>query len=141
SKRFDRLGRGTLNVDFAMRLALAIAVSAFFMNVESTIAAIFPNLAELNAMAAKFAPTPLAADTSHLSEGDRQAVIKLIEAGRVVDELFMQQLWSDNVNLYKKLQTSPLGKARLNLFWIYKGPWSDLDEHRASLPDVPERKP
>ncbi len=105
--------------------------------------AAFPDTTELHAMAAKFAPAPLAVDTSRLSAGDRQALLKLIEAGRVIDDLFMRQLWSGDVDLYHRLQRddSPLGQARLNLFRIYKGPWSDLDEHRAFLPGVPERKP
>src|SRR6185437_11055158 len=40
-----------------------------------------------------------------------------------------------------KADTSPLGKARLEYFWLNKGPWSALDEHRAFLPGVPEKKP
>ena len=27
------------------------------------------------------------------------------------------------------------------MFWINKGPWSDLDAHQAFMPGVPERKP
>ena len=55
----------------------------------------------------------------------------------------MDQLWSGDRALYEKLQkdTTPLGKARLQYFWLNKGPWSDLDGHTAFLPDVPERKP
>ncbi len=29
----------------------------------------------------------------------------------------------------------------LHYFWLNKGPWSDLDDHAAFLPGVPERKP
>jgi len=36
--------------------------------------------------------------------------------------------------------TSPLGKARLHYFELNKGPWSDLDDHQAFLPDVPPKK-
>ena len=99
--------------------------------------------AGLERMAAQFAPAPLRVDTSRLSPGDRQALVKLIEAGRVIDDIFLEQLWSGNKALEKKLMTdrSPLGQARLELFQLYKGPWSDLDNHRAFLPDVPERKP
>ncbi len=125
-----------------MRLAFVSLFAPLLMN-QSILAATFPDTAELKEMAAKFAPTPLTVDISHLSNGDRQALVKLIEAGRVIDDLFMQQLWSGDVNLYHRLQreTSPLANARLHLFRIYKGPWSDLDEHRAFLPDVPARKP
>ena len=120
----------------------AFLFTLLLMN-SSVFSATFPDRAELDAMAAKFAPAPLAVDTSHLSSGERQALIKLIEAARVVDDLFMRQLWSGNAALDRQLQAqrSPLAEAQLRLFWIYKGPWSDLDEHRAFLPGVPERKP
>ena len=37
-------------------------------------------------MTARFAPTTLRVDTSKLSAGDRQALVKLIEAGRIMNE-------------------------------------------------------
>ena len=91
----------------------------------------------------RFAPTPLRVDTSSLSSGDRQALVKLIEAARVLNDIFLQQLWDGNLALYARLQkdTTPLGKARLHYFWINKGPWSDIDEYKAFLPGVPPRKP
>src|SRR5215813_5839341 len=102
-----------------------------------------PNAAELNKMAARFAPTPLVVDTSVLSPGDKQALVKLIQASQVVNRLFMQQLWSGNQALYKRLQQdkTPLGRARLHYFWINKGPWSEIDGHTAFLPGVPAHKP
>ncbi len=94
-------------------------------------------------MAARFAPAPLNVDISGLSAGDKKALAKLIEAARIVNQLFMQQFWSGNLALYHKLQQdkSPLGQARLHYFWINKGPWSEIDEHKAFLPDVPAKKP
>jgi hypothetical protein len=101
-----------------------------------------PDLKTLQQMSARFARTPLAVDTSHLSAGDRKALVKLIQAAHVVDELFLQQYWSGNAALYAKLQreTTPLGKAQLHYFWLNKGPWSALDENRAFLPGVPAHK-
>jgi hypothetical protein len=102
-----------------------------------------PDLSQLQRMIARFAPTELKVDTSKLSPGDRQALMKLIEAAQVYNDLFLRQLWAGNPGLYTKLQedTSPLGKARLHYFWINKGPWSDLDDHVAFLPGVPPKKP
>jgi hypothetical protein len=102
-----------------------------------------PDLQQLNAMAARFAPTPLRVDASRLSSGDQKALVKLIEAARVLNTIYMNQLWSGDLALYKKLQAdkTPLGQARLHYFWINKGPWSDLDEYRAFIPGVPARKP
>ncbi len=106
-------------------------------------AANIPDLEQLKKMTARFAPAELHADTSALSTGDRQALARLVEAARIIDDIFMRQLWSGDAALYEKLKqdTSPLGKARLHYFLINKGPWSDLDGHTAFLPGVPERKP
>ena len=106
-------------------------------------AAVMPDLAQLKQMSARFAPVKLNTDTSALSAGDRQALGKLVDAARILNFVFMDQLWAGDRALYEKLQkdTSPLGKQRLHYFWLNKGPWSDLDGHTAFLPDVPERKP
>src|ERR1700689_4086437 len=77
-----------------------------------------PSLASLEQMTARFAPVPLRVDTSKLSAGDRAALASLIQAGRVVNHIFLQQLWHGNLALYDKLQQdqSALGKARLEYF-------------------------
>ena len=102
-----------------------------------------PGLAQLEKMTARFAPTPLRVDTSRLSAGDRQALVKLIEAARLLDNVFMMQYWKGDTGLYARLQRdkTPLGKARLRYFWINKGPWSVLDSYKAFLPGVPPEKP
>jgi len=94
-------------------------------------------------MTSRFAPVELRVDTAQLTPGDRQALVKLIEASRVIDHIFLGQLWSGNFGLLEKLKQdrSPLGQARLRCFLLNKSPWSDLDAHQAFLPDVPARKP
>jgi hypothetical protein len=102
-----------------------------------------PNQAQLEKLAACFAPTPLRVDTSKLSPGDQQALVRLIEAARLLDDVFLRQYWSGNIALYDKLQKdkTPLGKARLHYFWINKSPWSQIDRYEAFLPGVPSQKP
>ncbi|MBI3666175.1 MAG: hypothetical protein HY236_08120 [Acidobacteria bacterium] len=101
-----------------------------------------PGLAELRRMAARFAPVEVGADASSLSVGDRKALARLIEASRVMDEIFLVQMWKGNPDLLVRLQRdrTPLGRARLHYFWINKGPWSELDGYTAVLPAVPPRK-
>jgi len=104
---------------------------------------------ELHKMTRRFAPVQLKADASKLSAGDRKAIAKLIEAAKIVDTLQLRQRWSGNEALYAALQkdTSPLGKARADYFWLNKGPWSILDGHESFLPaqvggiNVPNQKP
>jgi Peptidase family M49 len=104
--------------------------------------AAIPDLAQLDKMIARFQPTELRVDISKLSPGDRQALAKLIEASRVLNTIFLTQMWSGNHALYAKLQRdkTPLGKARLDYFWLNKSPWSEIDDHEAFLPDVPAKK-
>jgi hypothetical protein len=108
-----------------------------------TASAEIPDLAQLNRMAARFAKTKIQADTSSLDEGDRKALPKLVEAARVLNWIYMDQLWSGNRALYQTLQkdSSPLGKARLHYYWLNKGPWSSLDDHAAFVPAVAAKKP
>ena len=74
---------------------------------------VFPDAAELKHMSARFAPTPFVVNTDELSAGDRKALAKLIEAGRNIDRLFLEQLWQGNLALYRKLlaDDSDLGKG------------------------------
>src|SRR5262249_49733349 len=102
-----------------------------------------PDQAQLNHMTARFAPVELKVDISGLSPGDRQALVKLIEAARIYDDIYMRQSWSGNQATYAKLQqdTTPLGKARLHYSGITKAHWSDWDGHGAFVPGVPAKKP
>jgi len=102
-----------------------------------------PDLPQLERMIARFAPAEMRVDTSSLSPGDQKALVKLIEASRVMNEIFLDQMWSGNDALRAKLREdrSPLGRARRHYFRINKSPWSALDGETAFLPDVPERKP
>jgi len=107
-----------------------------------TLLAVIPDLAELNRMIARFAPAELKVATSGLSAGDKQALAKLSDAAKVLDEIFLTQRWSGNAALRAQLQkdTSALGKARLHYFELNKGPWSDLDGQVAFLPGVPPKQ-
>ncbi len=102
-----------------------------------------PDLEHLERMIGRFAPTSLRVDTAKLSPGDQKALVKLLEAARILNRVFMRQLWSGNLELNARLgkDTTPLGKARRDYFWLNKGPWSDIDAYRAFLPGVPPRKP
>src|SRR5580700_73507 len=107
-----------------------------------TVLAAIPDLAELNRMIARFAPAEIRADPSQLAPGDQKALQKLIDAARVIDDIFITQLWSGNAALREKLvkDTTPLGQARLHYFNLNRGPWSDLDDHAAFIPGVPPKK-
>src|SRR5436190_3438780 len=101
------------------------------------------DLGSLQKMAERFAPTEVAADASGLSEGDRAALAKIVEAARVMDTLYLRQVWSGNEPLLLGLSqdATPLGRARLHLFVLQKGPWSSLDHDAPFIPGVPAKPP
>ena len=51
---------------------------------------------KLATMAARFAPTEITADVSKLSAADRQVLAKLVQASKIMDALFLRQVWAGN---------------------------------------------
>jgi len=102
-----------------------------------------PSGSPLSAKIRQYAPTQLTADTSHLSEDDRKALDKLIEAAKLFDPLFLRQVWSGNDALKKRLEgdTSPEGRERFHYFMINKGPWSRNEKNQPFIDGVPHEKP
>jgi hypothetical protein len=98
---------------------------------------------ELAKKISRFAPTVLTANTARLSPGDRKALGKIIEAAKLLDPLFLRQVWSGNDELHKKLQadTTAVGRQRLHYFLINDGPWSRLDSNEPFIEGVPHEKP
>jgi hypothetical protein len=99
------------------------------------------DLKTLQAMTARFAPVEISADVSRLPEGERRALERLVAAARVMDALFLRQVWSGNETLLLELlgDKTPLGQARLHYFLINKGPWSRLDHDAPFIPGVPAK--
>lgn len=91
----------------------------------------------------RFSPTVLTADTRRLSAGDRKALQKIIDAAKLLDPLFLRQVWSGNEALKTKLEAdkSAAGKQRLHYFMINNGPWSRLDSNEPFIEGVPHEKP
>ncbi|KAI3792889.1 hypothetical protein L2E82_06780 [Cichorium intybus] len=85
----------------------------------------------------RYAPISLTAELTGLTEDDKEALILLIHAARLMDDIFHQQVWFSNPSLREWLK----GRAHLSHFdklkWSYysinKSPWSCLDENEAFL--------
>ena len=123
-------------------LTFLVLIGSALSSAGQELATKVPDLAQLQTMTARFVPSQLNVDIEQLSDGDRKALAKLIEAARIINDIFMTQYWSGDHALYAQLQKdgSPLGKARLHYFWINKSPWSELDGNTAFIPGVPEHK-
>lgn len=97
----------------------------------------------LDTKIARFDPVDISADLSALPPNERQALDAMLEAARLIDGLFLQQVWADNPSLLLRLagDTSPEGRARLHYFLINKGPWSRLDENAPFIDGVGPKPP
>jgi peptidase M49-like protein len=96
---------------------------------------------KLQTMIARFVPTEITADLSKLSASDRQVLAKLIEASKILDELFLRQVWAGNASMLLDLvrDQSQDGRERLHYFLINKGPWSRLDHNESFVAGAPAK--
>jgi hypothetical protein len=101
----------------------------------------WPDAAALQKMTARFAPVDIGADVAALPAGERRALAKLVQAGRIMDAIYLRQVWGGNEAVLFDLlaDASPVGQARLHAFLINKGPWSELDHVAAFIPGVPAK--
>ena len=102
-----------------------------------------PDAAALNKLSARLAPVDLKVDVHSLPAGERAALAELIAASKIIDALFLRQVWAGNEALLLDLiqDRSPLGQARLHAFLQNKGPWLRLDGERPFLPGVGPKSP
>src|SRR5260370_37147296 len=101
------------------------------------------NVTALAAKIRRFAPTVLTANTARMPAKDRQALQKIIAAAKLLDPLFLRQVWSGNEALKQKLEAdkSVLGRMRLHYFLINDGPWSRREENEPFIDGVLPQPP
>jgi hypothetical protein len=86
-------------------------------------------VADLAARTARFAPVDMVVPID-LPGNEPAALGHLIQAARLIDGLFLEQVWAGNTSLLAELAAdqTPEGRAELHYFLINKGPWSRIDE-------------
>jgi len=91
----------------------------------------------------RFAPTQVGADISTLSTGDRRALIKLVEAAKLIDKIYTRQVWSGNEALRKELEADRTaeGAERLHYYNLNMSPWSNLDHNEPFVSGAPRIRP
>jgi hypothetical protein len=87
---------------------------------------------DLKGELARFAPVDITYDASILSQPEKDALAKLVEAARVMDEIFLRQVWSGNIEMRDELRTAaeggdPLSRDLYHFFRIHAGPWNRLE--------------
>ncbi len=88
---------------------------------------------------AKFAPTVIEYDKSQLSEGDQVAVLKLVEAAKLMDKIFWQQAYHGELTMDSEMLDRIPG-AR-DYFQINFGPYDRLESNRPFLDGVGNKPP
>src|SRR4051812_38256092 len=58
---------------------------------------------ELEARAARFAPVDLSADLSAIPDNEQQALKRLVLASKIIDALFLRQVWASNESMLMDL--------------------------------------
>lgn len=98
-------------------------------------------LTDCDAITDRFAPVEIGADVSTLAGSERRALSRLVDAARVMDALFLRQVWVGNDAMLQQLarDTSERGRARLRAFLLNKGPWSRLDGDAPFVPGAPQK--
>src|SRR3954447_10532599 len=128
-------------------LALSLGVTALAVRAQDDTQ--MPTLAELQKTTARFVPADIGADLSSLPQTARDALARLVDAARIMDALFLRQVWAGNEAMLQDLAqraANPVGPrasrtaaARLDYFLINKGPWDRLDHNPAFVPGAPAK--
>ncbi len=124
-----------------MLTTLALALAAALAAGPAAPPATTPDAVALARREARYAPVALAVDLSGLAPGERLALAELVKAARLMDALFLRQVWAGNEALLLELSAdpSPLARARAGYLLRNKGPWDRLDGEAPFLPGVPEK--
>ncbi|MDH3217363.1 MAG: peptidase [Candidatus Krumholzibacteria bacterium] len=109
---------------------------------------------ELKARIDKYAGVAISYDQSIVSEPEKRALAKLVEAGYIMDEIFLRQVWSGNTAMRDDLHMAvldshenPRSEAAIHrdlvedidhFFRINFGPWDRLDEDSPFIGTIPK---
>ncbi|KAJ2450287.1 hypothetical protein EV183_004381 [Coemansia sp. RSA 2336] len=92
---------------------------------------------------ANYKPTELKADLSHLTEGDKRALVKLAAASDLLNQVYYTQIWSGATKLREQLarnaHKSASDQDAHQLFELLRGPWDRSRDNEPFIPDVPAK--
>jgi hypothetical protein len=87
----------------------------------------------------RFQPVDLTVDVSALPANEQQALGKLVDAAKIMDSIYLQQVWGGNPQML--LELAETRSPHLADFLVYKGPWSRLDKNAPFVPGAPPKPP
>lgn len=126
-----------------MRVAFVLfLLSSFCISAEKPVKHTSPfKTKELEKKISKLTSVPLSADLKSLSKEDKAALEKIIAAARKMDDIYLRQVWSGNVQLREELakDNSSFGGLLFHLFRQNVGPWVRMDEDVPFITGVPKK--
>jgi len=89
---------------------------------------------------AKFARTEITYDSTLLNERQRTVLQKLYQAAKIIDDIYLEQVYSKNMEIRARLMKSadPLDKLTLEYFTIMFGPFDRLDHNKPFYGNQPK---
>ncbi len=98
------------------------------------------DVSHVKAQLAKLAPVELGADVDRLPPKKRELVRKLVQASHLIDEIFLRQVYSKNLEIRDWLRRSkdPEDKIYLEYFTIMFGPFDRLDDDKPFIGTEPK---
>jgi hypothetical protein len=84
-----------------------------------------------------YAEVGLSADLSHLSDNQRQMIGLLIDAGKITDDIFWQQVWGDKDELLDSIEDTKMKRFA----YINYGPWDRLAADQPFIESYGPRPP
>src|SRR5687767_10458711 len=117
---------------------VAISISACdTVGTGSTDSATAGGSAAVSERAAKYTSVTLAADTTNLTPKERQMIPLLIEASKVMDEIYWAQTWGSRDSLFQQVSDP----AMRNFIDVNYGPYDRLDNNVAFVSEIGSRPP
>lgn len=119
---------------------LAVVVISILTGCETRRESSMQEIEILKQKIARFAPTEIRYDASLLNERQKKVVEKLYQAARIIDDIFLDQVYSHNREILAQLEQSnkEIDRLRLELFKIMFGPFDRLDHNKPFIGDKPK---
>jgi hypothetical protein len=126
---------------FAVLLICLFTCAVLFSNCREKVIQSRADLAYVQEQLAKFVPVDMYYDTKLLDDNETKALKKIIAAAKMMDHIFLQQVYGKNQKIRDALFTSTdnADKPYQELFLIMFGPFNRLEENQPFVND--ESKP
>jgi len=127
-------------VKFMRSLLSSVFLVTLLFNCEQPMTLKKTDIQDVQTQLAKFAPVNIDYDRTILSEKDQQVVDKLVDASKLIDAIFLNQVYSKNETLLAALKKShdPADAPYLEFFTIMYGPFDRLAENNPFIDSLPK---